>query len=217
MFPFLFANQSHSACTLASSVNGLAWCATQTNISTGETVAGRWSDCRSKHCPIECTCPEEELQVVCGSDGVTYSSACAARCKKVAVDHAGECLPLGGQCVFSQDCSKFSRCSREDCVCAHGSCHIKEFRLEGNQCEASSIFNCSCSSSPESCHCLQGHCRTEGWECHNDVECGRQGKCLQLLTPGLAELTQWRHACTCREAVCEPRELPFSCQPNYFY
>ena len=36
------------------------------------------------------------------------------------------------------------------------------------------------------------------WECHNDVECGHLGKCLQLLTPGLQELTGWQHACTCR-------------------
>ena len=37
-----------------------------------------------------------------------------------------------------------------------------------------------------------------GWECHNDVECGRMGKCIELLTPGLAELTGWKHACQCR-------------------
>ena len=24
-----------------------------------------------------------------------------------------------------------------------------------------------------------------GWECHNDVECGRLGKCTELLTPGI--------------------------------
>ena len=110
------------------SVNGLAWCATQVNETTGETMNGRWSDCRSEACPIECTCPEEELSLVCGQDGVTYSSECAARCEKVALDYPGECLPKGGQCRFSQDCRNFSSCSsRQDasCVCVHGTCETK--------------------------------------------------------------------------------------------
>ena len=46
--------------------------------------------------------------------------------------------------------------------------------------------------------CLLSSSNYPGWECHNDVECGRLGKCIELLTPGLAELTGWQHACQCR-------------------
>ena len=30
-------------------------------------------------------------------------------------------------------------------------------------------------------------CVYPGWECHNDVECGRLGKCTELLTPGIVD------------------------------
>ena len=125
MFPFIFANQSHAACTMADSVNGLAWCATEVEEATGEAVAGRWSDCRSESCPVECICPEGEAEEVCGTDGATYSSGCEARCGRAAVDHPGPCLARGEQCRFNQDCDQLDRCSaRPDasCACSHGTC-----------------------------------------------------------------------------------------------
>ena len=128
VFPFVFNNQSHSKCTMELSVNGLAWCATQVNQTTREVTAGKWSDCRSETCPVECSCPEHELELVCGQDGVTYSSACAARCEKVPVDYLGSCLPPGGQCSFSQDCLRFSSCSGQpdsSCSCVRGSCEAR--------------------------------------------------------------------------------------------
>ena len=128
VFPFTFGGVVHTKCTMDQSVNGLAWCATQVNETTGETMNGRWSDCRSENCPIECTCPEEELSLVCGQDGITYSSECAAHCEKVALDYPGECLPKGGQCRFSQDCRNFSSCSGlqdASCICLHGTCEVQ--------------------------------------------------------------------------------------------
>ena len=134
MFPFTFGGVEHTKCTMDQSVNGLAWCATEVNETTGETMSGRWSDCRSESCPIECTCPEEELSLVCGQDGITYSSECAAHCEKVALNYPGECLPEGGQCRFSQDCRNFSSCSNQQdasCVCLHGTCEVQVGSLNG--------------------------------------------------------------------------------------
>ena len=128
VFPFTFGGLEHTKCTMDQSVNGLAWCATEVNETTGETMSGRWSDCRSESCPIECTCPEEELSLVCGQDGITYSSECAAHCEKVALNYPGECLPKGGQCRFSEDCLNFSSCSAlqdASCVCLHGTCEVQ--------------------------------------------------------------------------------------------
>ena len=128
MFPFTFGGVEHTKCTMDQSVNGLAWCATEVNETTGETLSGRWSDCRSESCPIECTCPEEELSLVCGMDGVTYSSECAAHCERVALNYPGECLPKGGQCRFSEDCRNFSSCNGlqdASCVCLHGTCEVQ--------------------------------------------------------------------------------------------
>ena len=134
VFPFTFGGVEHTKCTMDQSVNGLAWCATEVNETTGETMSGRWSDCRSESCPIECTCPEEELSLVCGQDGITYSSECAAHCEKVALNYPGECLPEGGQCRFSQDCRNFSSCSNQQdasCVCLHGTCEVQVGSLNG--------------------------------------------------------------------------------------
>ena len=128
VFPFTFGGVEHTKCTMDQSVNGLAWCATEVNETTGETLSGRWSDCRSESCPIECTCPEEELSLVCGMDGVTYSSECAAHCERVALNYPGECLPEGGQCRFSEDCRNFSSCNAlqdASCVCLHGTCEVQ--------------------------------------------------------------------------------------------
>ena len=41
MFPFTFGGVEHTKCTMDQSVNGLAWCATEVNETTGETLSGR--------------------------------------------------------------------------------------------------------------------------------------------------------------------------------
>lgn len=67
-------------------------------------VKGEGADVAAAHegrcriCPVAVTdCPEEELDLVCGSDGVEYNSECemrAANCgenKAVVVQHKGPC------------------------------------------------------------------------------------------------------------------------------
>ena len=54
VFPFVYKNETYSACTGADSDNGAKWCATEVDSETREAVQNAWDDCQSgPQCGVE--------------------------------------------------------------------------------------------------------------------------------------------------------------------
>lgn len=70
---------------------------------------------------MEPPAPDQDCAVseeVCGEDGVTYETPCAASRAHVRVAHEGEC---GVACVFDADCGEFEQCGDQG-ICEAFSC-----------------------------------------------------------------------------------------------
>ena len=80
----------------------------------------------------------ERDRAVCGCDGVTYSSVCAANEAGVSVDYLDACVPPG--CLSNAECGFGEYCAKSTGMCSdYGDCKARPVK-----CSAANVPVCGC-------------------------------------------------------------------------
>lgn len=128
----------------------------------GERARAAFDACVTEHC-LPCICPDI-YDPVCGVDGRTYSSACAARCAGVEIAYPGECAP---QCRCNAHCPAGSVCRDNKCQRPCGIACLVRDPVCG-----SDGHTYDCGAADAACHGVTvlypGECRPV---CSRDAEC----------------------------------------------
>lgn len=119
-------------------------------------VCGAEGECTTT--PVACT---DEIDPVCGCDGVTYSNACEANAARVSVAARGECATDGGVADAGMDVDAGTSCTTNvDC----GSRSLYCAKTLGD-CEGTGV----CTTVPRVCpRVIDPHCGCNGMTYDND-------------------------------------------------
>ena len=185
-----------------------------------------------------CACDEVEAAAVCGDDGVTYSSPCAAACAGVEVVDGGACEGVL-DCQSDADCDPLEYCRRDGACGSFGACALRP-----DVCDVKGEPVCGCDGEtyasacmaavvgvsvahPGACGCLceliyDPVCGCDGETYANeclaacagvDVEDGGtcSGKCMIDAECGAGEFCDHGAACDSGTSVGECVTQPMSC------
>jgi hypothetical protein len=163
----------------------------------------------------------ELFQPVCGCDGQTYSNSCFAAAAGVAVDHAGECAPVGpfcggiagipcpgsGQCVDNPNDGCDPKAGGADCG---GSCSCEQTVV----CKLGAHFD----ADPKVCSCVP-NTPARGPFCGGiaGIPCPGFGKCVDDPSDNCdpqAGGADCAGLCSCRQTVACRIGAHFDSDPN---